>query len=262
MTRITVAAASERGARAVNEDAVRFAAGNEVGCFVVADGAGGHGGGDIAARAVVRGMLEAFGARSAVDMQVLNRGLGLARNYLGEARRAHRAVQGMNSTVACLLVDTVGREALWLQLGDTRIYLFRNQRVHLLTHDHSVLQSTIDAGFRRGSVRGAADRNRLYASVDCDDEVPNMRSETAVAIAEGDAFLICTDGFWDLVDEGVMESALRSAANPRTWIDALFAHIRVEPDGLQDNSTAIAVWIGCKDETTFIGGSACGISVR
>lgn len=253
MMRITVAASSDRGAREINEDAVQFSTGDEIGCFVVADGAGGHGRGDVAARSVVRGMMEAFCARAGAERRVLDGGLSLARRYLEEARLSHPEASRMNSTIACLLLDTFARKALWLQLGDSRIYLFRNDRAHLLSHDHSVLQSTIDAGFRGGPVRGAPDRSRLYASVDCEDDVPNMRSETPVTIDDGDVFLICTDGFWDLVDEGEMEAALKNARNPRMWIDALFASLRGGDRGVEDNSSALAVWVGCKDDTTFLG---------
>jgi PPM family protein phosphatase len=251
--RIAVAALTERGDRVVNEDAVSFLANDDKGCFILADGAGGHGFGDIAAKAVVREMLGAFSAQPSISKEVLQRGLGLARSSLVRERCAHPGAGRMDSTVACLLVDTAERRALWLQLGDSRIYLFRNQRAHLLTHDHSVLQSVIDAGLHRGSVRGAPDRNRLYASVGAEDTPSDMLSAEPIEVEDGDMFLVCSDGFWDTVDEQLMEGGLRQSQNPRDWLEGLFDQGRAVSSGWGDNATALAVWLGCKDETTFFG---------
>jgi serine/threonine protein phosphatase PrpC len=250
---IAVAALTERGDRVVNEDAVSFLANDDKGCFILADGAGGHGFGDIAAKAVVKEMLGAFSAQPSISNEVLQRGLGLARSSLDRERRVHPGANRMDSTVACLLLDTGQRRALWLQLGDSRIYLFRNQRAHLLTRDHSVLQSIIDAGLHRGSVRGARDRNRLYASVCAEDTPADMLSTAPIEIEEGDMFLLCSDGFWDTVDEQLMEGCLRQSQNPRDWLEKLFGEGRSVSHGWGDNATALAVWLGCKDETTFFG---------
>lgn len=251
--RIAVAVLTERGDRVVNEDAVSFLANDDKGCFILADGAGGHGFGDIAAKAVVKEMLAAFAAQPSISKEVLRQGLGLARSSLDRERLVQPGANRMDSTVACLLLDTGQRRALWLQLGDSRIYLFRNQRAHLLTRDHSVLQSVIDAGLHRGSVRGAPDRNRLYASVCAEDTPADMLSSEPIQIDEGDMFLLCTDGFWDTVDEQLMEGCLRHSQNPRDWLEKLFSEGKTLSRGWGDNATALAVWLGCKDETTFIG---------
>lgn len=249
---IAVATLTERGDRVVNEDAVSFLANDSKGCFILADGAGGHGHGDIAAKAVVKEMLGAFSAQPCISVEVLQRGLGLARSTLDRERRMQPGADRMDSTVACLLLDMGQHRALWLQLGDSRIYLFRNQRAHLLTRDHSVLQSVIDAGLHRGSVRGAPDRNRLYASVCAEDAPADMLSTEPLEIQEGDMFLLCSDGFWDSVDEQVMEACLRQSQNPRDWLEMLFGAGRSVNHGWGDNATALAVWLGCKDETTLI----------
>lgn len=251
--RIAVATLSERGDRAVNEDAFNFLAANDVGCFILADGAGGHGCGDVASKAVVQEMLSAFSEQPVVSKQVLERGLDLARANLDRQRRSHAEGGQMDSTVVCLLLDAAQGSALWLQLGDSRIYLFRNQRAHLLTRDHSVLQSIIDAGLHRGSIRGAADRNRLYASVCAETQPADMLSTEPLAIEDGDIFLLCSDGFWDAVDEPLMEGCLRRSQNPRQWLDTLFGEGRPAGGNWDDNATALAVWLGCKDETTFFG---------
>ena len=250
---ITVAAVSERGDRAVNEDAFNFVAGDGMGCFVLADGAGGHDYGDIASKAVVKEMLGAFSEQPAISKDVLQRGLDLARSSLDRERRFHEGAGRMDSTVACLLLDATAGRALWLQLGDSRIYLFRNQRAHLLTRDHSVLQSVIDAGLHRGSVRGAVDRNRLYASVCAEEQPADMLSAEPLGVEDADMFLLCSDGFWDAVDEPLMEGCLRQSRNPREWLDKLFSEGRPVGGSWDDNATALAVWLGCKDETTFFG---------
>lgn len=251
--RISVAALSDRGERPVNEDAYNFLAADDVGCFIVADGAGGHGCGDLASKAVVKEMLTAFAEQPMISKQVLERGLGLARSSLGRERISHAGAGQMDSTIACILVDANKKRALWLQLGDSRIYLFRNQRAHLLTRDHSILQSIIDAGMHRGPIRGASDRSRLYASVCTEVEPPDMLSAEPLSLEEGDVFLLCSDGFWDTVDEPLMEGCLQQSRNPREWLEKLFGEGKQLAGTWGDNATALAVWLGCKDETTVMG---------
>lgn len=254
MIPIAVAALSDKGARMVNEDSYNFSTFHSISCFIVADGVGGQGRGEVASKAVVTSILSSFSERPSMDRQLLENGLEAAREALGRERSVHAEAMHMDSTVVCMLLDTESRRVLWLQLGDSRVYLFRNNRAHLLTHDHSVLQSLVDAGMYKGEIRGAEERFRLYASVGAEMTPPDTFSPDALEVCEGDVFLLCSDGFWEVVDEASMEANLIRSQNPNQWLNSLFAEGKTTQTGWDDNATAMAVWLGCKDETTCVGG--------
>lgn len=248
--RLLVAHCSDRGGRAENQDYVGFHANEVIGCFVLADGVGGHSGGALASRSAVAGALTQFGHTPAVDRPGLERVIHSAREALTDTRRQHPEAADMNTTIATLLVDTGRGQALWSHLGDSRIYLFRNGRAHALTRDHSVLQALIDAGMAGG--RDTAERNALYASVGTDEIPPQALCEAPLEIRAGDAFLLCSDGFWEALDEGTMEAALAESTLPEQWVQDMVGRIAAPRAQGQDNFSAMAVWIGDRVEITRI----------
>ncbi|MCL1826155.1 MAG: serine/threonine-protein phosphatase [Betaproteobacteria bacterium] len=250
MMRLSVAQRSERGGRVANEDAVAFCANETQGCFVLADGTGGHEGGALASNTVVKQVLIHFSAMPNVGEESAGMLITVARGALSDVRRRYPQFPEMNTTIATLVLDVEQGSAYWNYLGDSRIYLFRNGRARSLTTDHSILQSMIDAGFVTGALRGNSKRNMLYAAVGCDEMPEHAVRDEPLALQPGDAFLLCTDGFWENVDEGIMEEALREAKTPEQWIDDMMEEI---PDPLspdQDNFSAMAVWIGEREATT------------
>jgi len=251
---LSIAQCSERGSRETNQDFIGFCANEQVGCFVLADGAGGHAGGEKASRAVVGAVLKAFQAAPAARCMEAIWLISAARKALTVARKQHPACPQMDTTVAALLINTEAAHATWCQLGDSRIYLFRRGRARQLTHDHSVLQSMIDAGFVQGGLRGHSHRGRLYAAVGTPDTPPTSVCDAPLAIRQGDAFLLCSDGFWDALPEALMEEALLQAHTPEAWIKTMQQHIQRLTKGAidGDNFSALAVWIGQRIETTRI----------
>ncbi|MDR3086571.1 MAG: protein phosphatase 2C domain-containing protein, partial [Azoarcus sp.] len=165
MMRLLVAQRSECGGRERNEDKIGFCANETLGCFVLADGAGGHGGGSIASEAVVQQVLTHFSTDPKVDAEAINASILAARDALSGTRKRHPEYPGMDTTIVTLMLDTERMQGYWNYLGDSRLYLFRSGRARALTTDHSVLQSMIDAGFFTGSLRGNTKRNMLYAAV-------------------------------------------------------------------------------------------------
>jgi serine/threonine protein phosphatase PrpC len=250
MMRLSVAHRSERGGRGANEDSVDFCGNETRGCFIMADGTGGHEGGALASETVVKQMLAYFSAAPKVNAEAPGMLMTAARRALSDVRKQYPQFPEMNTTVATLVVDAQKRFAYWNHLGDSRIYLIRNGRARCLTTDHSILQSMIDAGLSTGSLRGNCRRNMLYAAVGC-EEIPEDALRTKpFALQSGDAFLLCTDGFWENIEEEIMEEMLHHAKTPEQWIDDM---MDVIPDpnapGL-DNFSALAVWVGDREATT------------
>lgn len=249
---LSIAHCTETGGRERNQDSVGFCANERIGCFTLADGTGGYDGGEVAARAVVHEVLCRF--REAPAQRCTNPGwtIDVARDALARARANHPDCPDMNTTMATLLVDADAARATWCQLGDSRIYLFRNGRAHALTHDHSVLQAMIDAGFVRAGGAGPRERNTLYAAVGSDDTPSTALCVAPLALCAGDVFLLCSDGFWELLDEAAMEEALKGARLPEEWVAGMLAHIGDRMVGSMDNFSALAVWVGERIEVTRI----------
>jgi len=255
---LSVAHCSETGKRESNQDAVGFCANEQIGCFVLADGAGGHSGGEKASQAVVAGVLSAFRAAPAARCMEAVWLIAVARDALSAARKRHPICPQMDTTMAALLLNTEAAYATWCQLGDSRIYLFRQGRARKLSHDHSILQAMIDAGLMQSShLRGHKNRNTLYAAVGSPDTPSTAVCRVPFAITQGDAFLLCSDGFWDALPEALMEEALAQAKTPEAWLKRMQEHIHKGLEGDKhdmDNFSALAVWVGQRIETTRILG--------
>jgi serine/threonine protein phosphatase PrpC len=250
MMRLSVAHRSERGGREANEDAVGFCGNETQGCFVLADGTGGHEGGALASDTVVKQVLTHFSTTPRIDSDSINTLMTVARGALSDVRRLNPQFPDMNTTIATLVLDTKSKFGYWNYLGDSRIYLFRNGRAHSLTTDHSILQSMIDAGFFSGTLRGNCKRNMLYAAVGSGEMPEHAIRDEPFALQSGDIFLLCTDGLWENVGEEIMEEMLQYAKTPEQWIDDMMDQL---PDPCApdlDNFSALAVWIGEREEIT------------
>ncbi|MDR2030764.1 MAG: serine/threonine-protein phosphatase [Azoarcus sp.] len=250
MMRLSVAQRSERGGREYNEDFIGFCASETQGCFVLADGAGGHEGGALAAKTAVQHVLSFFSAAPTVDGVAINASISVARHALANARAHHPHYAEMDTTIAALMLDTERALAYWSHLGDSRVYLFRNGRARLLTRDHSVLQSMIDAGMFNGALRGNRKRSMLYVAVGSGDIPEHAVCDKPLTLLSGDIFLLCSDGFWESVGEEVMEAALQRTNAPEQWLDAMVGEIAAPDAADQDNYSALAVWVGEREEIT------------
>ncbi|MDR1227710.1 MAG: serine/threonine-protein phosphatase [Azoarcus sp.] len=250
MMRLSVARQSERGGRERNEDAIGFCANETLGCFVLADGTGGYEGGAVASETVVQQVLKRFSAAPQVDLAAIGASIDVAREALHEARGAHPQFPGMDTTIAVLMLDTERALAYWSSLGDSRIYLFRSGRAHILTTDHSVLQSMIDAGIFTGELRGNRKRNLLYAAVGSEDVPERVVCDEPLALRSGDTFLLCSDGLWESVDETIMEILLRHAETPEQWVDELMRAVPDPEAPGQDNYSVLSIWVGEREEVT------------
>ncbi|MES2152793.1 MAG: PP2C family serine/threonine-protein phosphatase [Pseudomonadota bacterium] len=245
--RLSWASVSELGARASNQDALGQAQHGAVHCFVVSDGAGGHEGGEVASRIVVDSIVEQFNRAPGFGSAPLLACVGhaIANVALGQRAAPHR--HDMSATVAALLVEQDAARAVWAHLGDTRLYLFRGERLHAVSKDHSLTQQLIDAGYAKAAqLRVHPQRNLLYAAVGAVGETPIASSEGEVALAAGDAFLLCTDGLWEWAMEADMEATLAHAIDGADWLAQLCALAAVNSAAsgkARDNFSAYAIML-------------------
>jgi PPM family protein phosphatase len=253
MIELRLGTLSRTGGRAGNEDACGYWTSKEGSCFVVSDGAGGHLGGALASEIAVRSILTSFSASPKFDHDRIAQVIAEAQAALNTEKQSHPHLQSMSATVAAILISADRSIATWCQLGDTRIYLFRKGRAHLLSRDHSLAQTLLEAGLSvLTDTRVHPKRSVLYAGLGISSDTEPTIPDAPLALEDGDAFLVCSDGFWERVLERDMEDSLMMVDGPEQWL------IRMEqtilgnaPPGF-DNYTGVAVWLGSPDESTIM----------
>ena len=230
------------GGRGYNEDAFLEANTGKAYCCVLADGLGGHGGGDVAASAACEAAIESFRANDQLSAAAL-----MAHFRAAEAAVRRRHAQAgnqfrMRTTLVIVLVNDT--HVIWGHIGDSRLYHLRAGRLAAQTKDHSVPQAMADAGdIRPEQIRHHEDRNRLLRVIGADDESRPAVMPAPVPINRGDAFLLCTDGFWEYVHELEFELDYAKSREPAEWLRYMELRLQQRVDGTNDNYTAIAIFV-------------------
>lgn len=240
------ASISALGMRETNQDSIGDAHKAGLACFVVADGTGGHAGGEIASRLAVEAVIGSFAGEPAFGAAPLRACVAHAGASVASDKKQYAERQDMSTTLAVLLIDEAAARAVWAHLGDTRVYLFREGRLHSVSKDHSLTQQLIEAGYAStGQLRTHPQRNILYAALGADGETPVAVSDET-GVQPGDAFLVCSDGLWEWVIEDDMERCLHAAQGPDEWLAALCAIAQTHADAsrkVRDNYSAYAVLV-------------------
>lgn len=250
MLAISIAACSERGARTHNEDAVAAGECGPGWYAVLADGAGGHRDGAEAARRAVR-RLETCVCDATLpwNPDMLTHAVQAAHDDVRRDRDPHGG-DGMHTTVVALCVDAQRGFALWTHVGDSRLYRVRHGAIDVVTRDDSVVHQLLEAGLLTpAQAQNHPRKHQLAAALGIDD-VLEPHTVPATKIEDGDAFLLCSDGWWGTVGDERIVQSLFDAESPAEWLAAMRALIegRRAPD--QDNFSAIAVWVGDPVEAT------------
>ncbi len=196
-----------------NEDAVLRVP--DAGVYCVADGMGGVQGGEVASKATVDALREAFTespdapyavtvvAASRVAAHAVNRASGWIK-----ARSEECGLSGMGSTVVMLLFDRVMPDrALVLHAGDSRAYRYRKGKLQQLSVDHSVAAA---AGLSDDKNLPAMFRGVITRAVGLEESV--VLEETLVDVEPGDFFLLCSDGLTKMVPDKTLVKLLRKHA--------------------------------------------------
>jgi PPM family protein phosphatase len=243
---LEISALSKPGGRDPNEDALGFWSEAGLCLCVVSDGAGGHGGGDVASKLAVHTILGRFRESPDCTLQAVELALREANRAIIDRQRSGEAVADMRATAVVLAIDAGRPAACWGHLGDSRLYVFRHGRVIVQTRDHSVVQRMVDAGYlRMDQLRHATERSRLFAALGHEENFEPALGEPAFPLEQGDALMLCTDGFWEHVDESDMEEALAQSKSAEAWLQRMESQVVARGGKGQDNYSALAVW--CSD---------------
>lgn len=234
----------------------------EAGIFVVCDGMGGHAAGEVASAIAVQTVREAWAsdAMAAVADQWLAKGTPDAHKKLLAAitdgvNAAHDAIiaetktdrskTGMGTTIVGAMV--VGNEMVFAHCGDSRAYMVRDGIAMQLTEDHTLLARLLAAGVDvdtegEGSRFKSMLTNALGIGQDC------KASTFVVPLADGDRFLLCSDGITEYVKEFEVGEVLGKAPSPARAAQKL-VEMALERGG-GDNATALVVRVLEAGETS------------
>jgi serine/threonine protein phosphatase PrpC len=232
---------SRIGGRELNEDSYGFLEMNNAACWVVADGLGGHRGGETASKIAVDAVLASFRITPEFSTEALQRHLEAAQQAVLKAQKDQPTLSTMRTTIVVLLTDSL--RVLWAHVGDSRLYCLENGHIVFCTKDHSVVQAMVSAGeLSPNQIRHHEDRNRLLRCLGNSDNDfrPTILSD-ARSLYRGTAFLLCTDGFWENVTEPEMEVDFAKGEGIRDWLALMEDRLLERATENNDNYTAIAV---------------------
>ena len=212
----------------INEDACLCLP--EQGIFVVADGLGGHSEGERASTAAVdyfeRSCHGGYTSEEITrlleeaNIEVLNKG------------------DGGKTTVAAAFTEDA--KFIYANVGDSRVYYFRGGKLIAMTKDHSVCQASVDMGMLRPEdIRGSEDRSRLLKVLGSEKVLNIKKRYQPIEIQSGDAFLVCSDGFWEYVYETEMEMDLLKSESAEKWLKYMLKRHLLRAENKGDNYTAI-----------------------
>ncbi|MDN4613513.1 protein phosphatase 2C domain-containing protein [Leifsonia sp. F6_8S_P_1B] len=207
------------------------------GLFVVADGMGGHAGGDVASAIAVNRIREADREyESAGEAEfALQSALIAANSLLAETVFEHPELTGMGTTVSAMI--RVGDQLALAHIGDSRIYLYRDGELKQVSTDHTFVQRLVDSGRITEEEAMVHPRRsvlmRVLGDVDASPEIDTWILDTK----PGDRWLICSDGLSGVVKHDDLKAALASKEGPRQVAERL---LKQSLDaGAPDNVTAV-----------------------
>lgn len=250
--RFTIFQDSRQGDREGNEDRAGYSYSKEVLLMVLADGMGGHHGGEVAAEIAVNEIQRRFQQEARNRLRRPQDFLVTAINAAHRAIVSHAVAENLlesprTTVVACVVQDGV---ACWAHAGDSRLYLLRAGKLLAQTADHSKVQQMIDAGaITRQAAATHPDRNKIYSCLG--GVVPPIIAVGGEHPLEvGDTLVLCSDGFWSQIPADLIAGLLRKQ-DVVGLLPGLLTEAQRRANGESDNLSVVAMTWEAQDDPTF-----------
>ena len=200
---------------------------------VVADGMGGHSAGEVASQLAADVVSRLYYETRAEPGQALRRAVEEANRQINEAAAADESKHGMGTT--CTALALRGDEAFAAHVGDSRLYMLRGGQLYQLSEDHSAVMEMVKLGIiTKEQARTHEDKNVILRALGTSPEV-EVSTVEPFAVREGDQYLLCSDGLYDLVPDDEISSVLAGAEDVHAAGERLIALARER--GGHDNIT-------------------------
>lgn len=241
---IEIVTLSRQGGRNYNEDVHGHWHDERYVACLVADGAGGHGGGDVAAATVRASMLGAFSAGPSLDESVLRILVEQANRDVVARQAEGGKLAGMRSTIVFAAIDLEDHALAWVHSGDSRAYLFRGGAIVARTTDHSLVQQMVAGGMLdEEGARLHPQRNMLLSALGSVEEAPDITVSDRMRLLPGDVLLLCSDGVWEPLGDECLVETLHASRTPSQWTEQLDGQIKARAKPGHDNYTALTLWV-------------------
>ena len=210
---------TNKGGREVNEDSTAVARTPEGACCILADGLGGHGMGEVASRLVCDEAARIFRERSGGTVEeYLRTAFETAQASLMAAQEERGAQDKMKTTMVVLATDE--STVQWGHIGDS-------------------------SEIREKDIRHHEDRNRLLRVMGIPWRKKTYEIAPPIPFDENQAFLLCSDGFWEYIEEAEMAAFLARSATPRQWLERMEQEVQKNGIGKNmDNYSAVGLFTG------------------
>jgi serine/threonine protein phosphatase PrpC len=205
--------------------------------FVVADGMGGHAGGDVASAIAVKRIIETdrqFASGTDAEF-ALHTALTAANAQLAETVFDHSELTGMGTTVSGLVL--VNGQVVIAHIGDSRIYLLREGELSQVTADHTFVQRLVDSGRITEEEAAVHPRRSVLMRVLGDVDATPEIDTSIMATQPGDRWLLCSDGLSSYVSHDKILSTLTSVEDTDAAADRLVKDALDQ--GAPDNVTVV-----------------------
>jgi len=229
--RLTVGSASDVGQlRTLNEDS--FLVADDL--FAVADGMGGHRGGEVASARALAAFAQTAGDRS---LDALKVAVKAANTDVHDHARVEPELRGMGTTL-CALAPLDDRRVAIVNVGDSRVYLLRGGALFQVSEDHSFVETLVREGrLTRAQADVHPQRNVITRALGIEPDIDVDGWE--VAVATGDRFLLCSDGLFNEVGDVEIEALLVATPDPVETAGRLVE--AANAGGGRDNITCVVV---------------------
>lgn len=240
--------------RTKNEDAYQIVYGGESGCdvesfgclFAVADGMGGHAGGEVASKIATEGLLEYYAGKletgKNIDPIASKLGRLEATIWKIEKKISHLAEEmpeyaNMGTTLSAFVLFK--GHVLIAHVGDSRIYRLRNGSLEQLTQDETMAQLSVEMGYLKPEeVPGHHQGHILVQALGVGLDEVNTRIEK---VKVGDVYLLCSDGLYDMVSDNRIHEILYESDRVQGGCESLVKEAL--QNGGKDNITVILVGV-------------------
>ena len=221
--------------RKANEDNFGFIQGKLGPIFTVCDGMGGHVGGATASKIAVNRILEYLSTSNLSSPAVeINNAIVLANQEILETAAANPELKGMGTT--CTVMIAINDSVHIGHVGDSRIYLLSNNKLHRITKDHSFVQNLVDSGaISDNEAESHPRKNELTRALGVRNLVEPTTNANPIQPKQGDVFMLCSDGLCGLVNDSEMQNILNQHQSLDAGAQALI--MAAKQAGGHDNIT-------------------------
>ncbi|MCY4188938.1 MAG: protein phosphatase 2C domain-containing protein [Bryobacterales bacterium] len=220
--------------------------------LILADGLGGHAGGEVASATAVKSFRDAFVAAPAgmAIGQRLLAGLQAANLAIYDHAQASPELRGMGTTLVAAGLEQ--GSLIWVSVGDSALWLLRDHALRRLNENHSVggmLDNQIEAGeINAEDAASAPDRSDLLEALMGDDVSLVDAPRQPVRLQPGDIVILASDGVKVCDDAELIDITTGIKRSSGHLVDAILESVERHARPGQDNATAIVVQVDSPGE--------------